>query len=51
MFSNPLAAAHYITMLEWITIYSSVKIHFHVSHKHCQTQYKRKLQIFKLTMM
>jgi len=27
---NPLAAAHYITMLEWITIYSSVKIHFHI---------------------
>ena len=30
-FSNPLAGAHYITMLEWITIYSSVRIHFHVS--------------------
>ena len=28
---QPLAAAHYITMLEWITIYSSVKLHFHVS--------------------
>jgi len=27
---QPLAAAHYITMLEWITIYSSVKLHFHV---------------------
>merc|ERR1712062_269023 len=27
---NPLAAAHYITMLEWITIYSSVRIHFHI---------------------
>ena len=30
-YSNPLAAAHFITMLEWITIYSSVRIHFHVS--------------------
>lgn len=26
----PLSAAHYISMLEWITIYSSVKLHFHV---------------------
>jgi len=26
----PLSAAHYISMLEWITIYSSVRIHFHV---------------------
>lgn len=26
----PLSAAHYISMLEWITIYSTVKIHFHV---------------------
>jgi len=27
---QPLVAAHYIKMLEWITIYSSVRIHFHV---------------------
>jgi len=27
---QPLVAAHYITMLEWITIYSSVRIKFHV---------------------
>jgi len=26
----PLTAPHYISMLEWITIYSSVRIHFHV---------------------
>ena len=30
----PLSAAHYITMLEWITIYSSVKLHFHVRNVH-----------------
>ena len=26
----PISSAHYIAMLEWITRYSSVKIHFHV---------------------
>ena len=31
--SYPLSAAHYISMLEWITIYSSVRIHFHVSSR------------------
>ena len=26
----PLTAPHYLKMLEWITMYSSVKLHFHV---------------------
>ena len=30
-FRQPLAAEAYMKMLEWITIYSSVRIHFHVS--------------------